>query len=184
MAELEVCVGPRLFFMKNACAVVLFENVQHKLKVLKQFKSEETLVIGCGQRSLRHAEWVPDMQLLMARLQALLDDTHPFRSQVLTLLLIEDLSTFFWLLKLQGRRQAYRRLNEVLHTVRVRYGCNIIVTAWDNAFEKGFAYKPVESEAHALDDLTYMPGELFDNVQLWRVGNTVWHYDSWWVKAS
>lgn len=91
----------------------------------------------------------------------------------LQLLVVDDLSQFYWELKASSKSRAsfvaaYMRLFDCLDALRRKFGCNIVVTAWDKLFESGYNYHGSGTlNGNGYNDVTYLPKEFlldFDQV--------------------
>lgn len=95
----------------------------------------------------------------------------------LSTLVVENVSDFYFSLKLNRNFVFYTDLTEILRDISVKYKCNVIVTSWDNHYERGYNYRAKDTDSEVdltnesnkgtLDSITYLPKvymDLFDHV--------------------
>lgn len=86
----------------------------------------------------------------------------------LTCLIIDNFSIFYFNLKKLNFQQYKLIMNQFmcdLYEIKLRYNCNIIITGWNNHFEKGYNYnynynmsnRNHENNLTKLSDLTFLP---------------------------
>lgn len=108
---------------------------------------------------------------LIKILQEIPEDAYDdVSSRHLNTLIIENISAFFWnvsILPSQEKFAWYRKVNALLLRLKNMYGCNVIVTGWDIQYDRGFnSRKILEANPKSLNDLTYLPLELFQGSTL------------------
>lgn len=145
------------------------------------------LVLNCGVELFGYlpgAYVVEDdfttMDQLLGKLHEILtvgmdgDTRHPLHGNALNTLIVDNISVYFWDLRLLNMdpknsrvlgytheisgHEYYARLLDALHTIQGKYKCNIITTSWDNVYERGYNYNGnTEPDLAGLDSLTYLP---------------------------
>lgn len=102
------------------------------------------------------------------------NDKHPLSNRVLNTLVVDNISVYFWELKLLGldrsqqRQLGYKRdilgwqyyteLLRVIKQAQDRYNCNVIITSWDILYEKGVRFRGnIEAGSGKLEELTSLP---------------------------
>lgn len=98
--------------------------------------------------------------------------------QQLKLVIIENISVFYWTLKLGKDMNYYIELADLLSKITQKYGCNAIVTSWDSDYEKGFNYnrQRVSNEVHedaqkvlnqlTVQNVSFLPRQYYDRVDI------------------
>lgn len=166
--------------LKNHFYVVLFAEIQLKRKFYSRFlaKASDLVIIECSKSLPVDKTSIQDClvvqcgshDLLLQELQAIPQDENPrVNSQYMNTMVIENLSAFYWDLKCLKPRERnvwYSQLNLIIHTIRRKYKCNIIVTGWDNDYERGFNNKSSRpGEPYGLSDLTFLPLDFYRGVE-------------------
>lgn len=171
---------------------MLFENIACKLaffELLAQ-ESDSLIVVDCGSGSsqrlgLNNALIIQanGYESVLKSLEDILGNRNEEANKcVLNTLIIENISAFYWELRESKRRHwLYSKLAEVLRSFQQTYKCNVVVTSWDNDFEKGYNYKPMEKEPRVLQDLTFIPGELVLSAdRVFAIGKQVLEFHGTW----
>lgn len=105
---------------------------------------------------------------LLRTLDNVYEGTIPEIQEIsLNTVFLDNISAFFWELKASGRYRYdfYRDLNQVVHKIRDLYKCNVVMTAWDSDFDRGFSHagKLVASEAEYP---SFMPQDVFSGARV------------------
>lgn len=187
--------------LKNHFCVVLFGGIQLKRAFYSRFFAHAfDLVIFDCSKSLPtndpgHDGLVIhcDTHLLLLReLQAIPQDRNlKVNCRYMNTLVIENISAFYWALKclkLADRTSWYHQLNRIVQTIKVKYKCNVIVTGWDNDYERGFNIKSSRpGQPQNLDDLTFIPKEFYrgaERVFTYQTGRSFVFEGNQWHKVK
>lgn len=167
----------------NQLGVALFQNIQCKTQFYNDFreaKNESVVILQCGPPSIDdtgNALLIEcTIDLLHETMRAMTSHHTLVGPRHLNTLVIDNISAFYWDLrcaKSSERAQWYDELKILLRVIKEKYKCNVLVTGWDNDYEKGFNYLGRDFEPQKLDDLTYLPSNIIadmDYVFLHRVG--------------
>ena len=166
--------------LRSSFCILLFEDIKLKkdfyLRLLP--RATDLVVFECGRSIPISTANVPNALIikcashgdLLKNLHDILEDRSLLlNDHFMNTLVIENLSSFYWTLrckKVADRIHWYEQLHRVLLTIRDEYKCNILVTAWDNNYERGFNVRERWSgQPQKLDDLTYMPLTLYQRVE-------------------
>lgn len=183
--------GTSVVPLENQFAVVLFENMQGKRLFYSDFEQlnehvESVLAIECGQRvlqrmgsSVRTLACDGDLaELIDGLLDSSANDMH------VNTLIVENISAYYWELKCRPRErvQWYKRLNGAIMGLMEKLQCNVIVTGWDNAYEKGYNFQNARALGTELDSVTYIPLELLGSADHLLSHGRGWmrYTDGWW----
>lgn len=104
---------------------------------------------------------------LLATLLSIMQLTNkndPMYSLEIHTLVIDDISVFYWELKMltfSDQVQKYQQLGELVNQIHNRYNCNVITTSWDSAFELGYQYQHKSTPQRK----SLLPAGLFDHYQ-------------------
>lgn len=166
--------------LKNEYAVVFFENIQNKIQFYKQFEQHRYIgqsvegqtvaVIECGQQWLDRIDGLTGMSIAWCKDSSMLKtmvEQLPTRSDIqeqhLNTVIIENISAFYWEKKVSIHERVlwYKGIAGALTELMEKYKCNVIITAWDNEFERGFSFKQNTRVESRLDSVTFTPVELF-----------------------
>lgn len=179
--------GMHVQLLSQACHFI-FSDKQSKKETYRQLGSDGVVYIfDCG---LDGFEYLGDrcmtdggfatMDHLLEKLQQILtigcngDTTHPLQGKTINTVIVDNISVYYWDLKLMnhdannGRLLGYAnetsgtgyytKLWRVLHQIQAKYKCNIVTSSWNNTYEKGYKYTgPTGSEPTTLDSVTFLP---------------------------
>lgn len=157
----------------NEYGVLLFNTLQQKKGFFEHYDGHNVVLVECGVPTIKSIASFSGYIVPCSSPSDLLDilrgipndKDEEISNRHLNTLVVENISAFFWnLASLTSHEKFlwYRTLNNELALLRKKYGCNVLVTGWDVDFDRGFnARSVVGKTAVVLDDLTYLPGELF-----------------------
>lgn len=157
----------------NEYGVLLFNRLQQKQEFFEHYNGHNVVLIECGVPTIRSIASFSGYIVACLSPSELLDilrgipndNDEEISNRHLNTLVVENISAFFWnlaSLPSQEKFSWYRTLNNELALLRKKYRCNVLVTGWDVDFDRGFNARPVVGKTAAvLDDLTYLPAELF-----------------------
>lgn len=156
--------------------MVLLPDMATKKALYSAIKPAGFIVVECGtvdvpkflalSSSFHTCSTTPADLLQM--LDNVYEGTMPEIQEIsLNTVFLDNISAFYWELKASGRYRYdfYRDLNLVLHKIRDLYKCNVVMTAWDSDFDRGFSHsgRLVVSEA---DYPSFMPQDVFSGARV------------------
>lgn len=171
----------------NQSCHFIFDDKQTKRDTYRALQSEGTVyILDCGGEGFGYmgdeciVDVVGSMDGMLEKLQQILKigtetkATHPLHSRTINTLIVDNISMYFWDLKLLNHDpknssmlgytceitgiEYYNRLVAQLQEIQTRYKCNIITSSWNNTFEKGYNYNgPTSVKPSGLDSVTYLP---------------------------
>jgi len=187
--EIPVSSISGLVELINQYGVILFDELQHKQKFFQRYNGDSIIIIECGVPTIKsiapfsgYIVTCRSPDELMDILRGIPNDQdEEISKRHLNTLVVENISAFYWnlaTLSSQEKFSWYKGLNNELAQIRKRYGCNVLVTGWDIDFDRGFnARRVIEKAPVALQDLTYLPGELFlGATRIIHYGETTLHF--------
>ena len=176
--------------LENQNSHILFRDKVSKRVTFGSWDQGECLyILDCGgegfdylsdkclvKRDLRTMDDVLDEIENIFTLGTKGNDKHPLSNRVLSTLVVDNISVYFWELKLLGldrsqqRQLGYRRdipgwqyyaeLFRVIRRTQDRYNCNVIITSWDILYEKGVRFRgSIEAGSSKLQELTSLPSQ-------------------------
>lgn len=162
--------------LRNHYCVVLFGGIKLKRAFYLRFfaNASDLIIFECSKSLPRNSGTIKDSIVinceshlqLLDELRAIPQDKNIHVSaRYLNTIVIESISSFYWDLRCEkssDRVLWYKQINQILTTIKDTYKCNILVTGWDNDYERGFNNKGSKSrQFYNLDDVSFMPKELF-----------------------
>lgn len=173
--EIDVPLSDQIVTFRNQAGLILFHNLRYKTQFYERLAqgASDLVIFECGSSILTP---IPDalllnckdISLLLNQLQSIPDNRHEaVGPRHLNTLIVDNVSAFYWDLKCLKRAERlewYVQLSKILKAIELKYACNVIVTAWDSDFEKGFNYRKVEREAQKLEDCTFLPHEFLQGM--------------------
>lgn len=151
-------------------------------------------MIDCGSAYTKSCGFVDSLVIeangfvsVMRELNCILEGQNSEASDcVLNTLVIENISSFYWELRESKQRIAsYGRLADTLDLFKRRYACNIIVTAWDSDFEKGYNYKRRRETPKVFQDLSFIPKEFFKySNHIYAIGQKNYKFNDQWQQIT
>lgn len=171
--------------LNNEYGVFLFNNLQRKREFYRGFASNciDTVIVECGMPTVLSladlsaslvvpcSEYIQLLDILRGIPQ---DQNEAIGAIHLNTLVIENVSAFYWhvaCLSSPEKFAWYRNINSSIHHLRQRYGCNVLVTGWDIEYDRGFNSRRIVKQPETLQDLSYLPSELF------KGATRILHYD-------
>lgn len=138
----------------------------------------------CYPRHYQTAEVsVDSFEQLVAYLRSLLSSKMDMLPSVV---IIDDLSQYFWCFKSTGQLLKYVQIAELASQLHGRFNCRMVMFSWHNLFERGFKFQGLISPEGDLEAVTYLPEEYYKYMdQILYVGDEVYEYsDGWKVKNA
>lgn len=164
----------------QTCHVLFNSNTEKEAfhsSISDNGRKEKTLVLDCDLNfastgAVGDAVSVFGPDELTLKLENLyLDPTKSTNLQYLELLVIENISVFYWGLKLSKKLKFFVEIADLVTKISERLGCNVITTSWDSDFDKGYNYNRVraarglnEKDPKLLQALSFLPLQYFERV--------------------
>lgn len=175
----------------SVCHLIFSDRATKCLYLKKLFDESESshlIRVTCGgvsgSANSPQQQSVHSWQELCTYLQNLLTSTIDI---TLNLLVIENLSQFYWYLKTQPQSH-YDQLLVLVNTIRTRFNCTIILTSWDNRFEKGYHSKHTiqPNQCDQLSEVTYLPLDYYHQMDqiLYIENKNVYRFQHQWQAVT
>ncbi|CAH2354447.1 hypothetical protein CLIB1423_16S02872 [[Candida] railenensis] len=185
-AELVLHTRSSEVTLRNQTCHTLFKTHSEKNSFYSSLsKNSEVLIFDCDLNLSSKESGYDNIvsiyssaELLQQLTQLYLNPSTPLSLQQLRLVIIENISVFYWTLKLGRDLNYYVQLADLLSKITQKYGCNAIVTSWDNDYERGYNYNRQRSgneahgdvqkdpNQHTLQNVSYLPRQYYDRVDL------------------
>lgn len=111
---------------------------------------QNVLVIDCG-----YSNWLPK-QLnkvcassstdILEKLKTILAG-ELFEDHQLDLLVIENISEYYFELRLRKDHNWYYQISDLSHQLVKKYRCNVVLTSWDSGYESGYNSKRTTTDS-------------------------------------
>lgn len=185
--DYESLDGMQVQLLSQACHFI-FNDKQIKRETYMSFSGEGVVYIfDCGLDGFRSLDDkyiinrdFATMDQLLESLRHILaigtdgDTTHPLYNKTLNTVIVDNLSVYYWDLKLLNSDpknheqlgyaskasglEYYTKFISVLKEIQAKFKCNIVISSWNNTFEKGHNYSgATDCEATGLDSITFLP---------------------------
>lgn len=173
--------------LRNQSCLFLFHNKKFKDFFIEQLTAQNEVQI-CVISPLTSLEMLKNKKILLdhdinsfsnllEKLQLLLDG-YLYRDFVLNTLVIDNISVFYWDLKILNASNykslnfnhympasnQYALLSRLIDDIKSKYNCNVIVTSYDISFQKGYNSNwEKTSSLVGLSRFSYLPKKFIFN---------------------
>lgn len=137
--------------LQRNVVLLIFHGPAGKRNWYERLDITNNITINCGT--------LLTLQDLKNEMNGILENYES--GMVLHLIIIEDLSSFYW----EFKSRHYQEIFSMIDKLRNKYGINIIITNWSNNYERGYNYKLKPSGTPVnLNDVTFVNNEFIKKI--------------------